>query len=384
MASDASAGGAHAPGGGGVGAGIPARDVDERAASVGASLERALDRAVRAAQGPEDAAATPAAPRTAEYTEGLRILGDAVRTAMADRAPVVAGIPPSIPVFQMLGRLRTALLDEAAMLDPSTGAAALIRALRAFDVVQQALEQDVAHRFAGRLAGPDGLELIIEVAHDLRSPLSSILFLADTLRKGQSGTLNSVQERQLGLMYSAAFGLSAMASDVIELARGGDRLLDLHPVPFSVSGLLRSVSDIVQPMAEEKGLEVRLTPPEADNRLGHPSALNRVLLNLTTNALKFTAHGTVEVTAKQLSRTRVEFSVRDSGRGIPDDLLSTLFEPFRRRRTPTEYTFSSAGLGLSICRKLVAAMGDELRVETELDVGTRFHFELELPLAARM
>jgi signal transduction histidine kinase len=194
--------------------------------------------------------------------------------------------------------------------------------------------------------------------------------------------VNPVQERQLGLIYSAAFGLSSVASDVIELARGGDRLVDLDPIPFSVSDILESVRDIVQPIAEEKNLAVRLSPPEADFRIGHPVALSRVLLNLTTNALKFTAEGFVEVTARQTENSRaIEFSVRDTGRGIPPQSMATPFEPFRRRQKPGEYAFSGSGLGLSICRKLVEAMGSTLDVETSQGVGTRFHFVLDLPLA---
>jgi signal transduction histidine kinase len=144
------------------------------------------------------------------------------------------------------------------------------------------------------------------------------------------------------------------------------------------------VRDIVQPMAEEKGLTVRLIVPEADSRLGHPGALNRVLLNLTTNALKFTSEGYVELAAKQTSRTRLEFSVRDTGRGIPAEVMSSLFDTFRRRTKPGDYTFSSAGLGLAICRKLVSAMGGELKVDTAPDYGTRFYFEVELPMASRL
>ena len=139
--------------------------------------------------------------------------------------------------------------------------------------------------------------------------------------------------------------------------------------------------DIVQPIAEEKGLTVRLEAPESDFRVGHPVALSRVLLNLTTNALKFTSEGFVEVAGKQLDDTRVEFSVRDTGRGIPSQAMLTLFEPFRRRQKQGEYAFSGAGLGLSICRKLVEAMRSTLRVETAPDFGTRFYFELALPLA---
>jgi len=74
--------------------------------------------------------------------------------------------------------------------------------------------------------------------------------------------------------------------------------------------------------------------------------------------------------------------VRDTGRGIPPQHMASLFEPFRRRQKPGEYAFSGSGLGLSICRKLVEAMGSTMQVETEATVGTRFHFVLELPRAS--
>jgi signal transduction histidine kinase len=249
--------------------------------------------------------------------------------------------------------------------------------------VSSAPAPDVAEQFAAHLAGRDAMQLIVEVAHDMRSPLGSILFLAERLRGMQSGPLTPIQERQIGLIYSAAFGLSTLAGDVIELARGGEGLLHQEPIPFSVANLMEAVGAIVQPIAEEKGLAVRLVPPPADARIGQPAVLNRVLLNLTTNALKFTAEGGVEVAATQRSRTRLEFSVQDTGRGIPAQVMETLFDAFRRRPKPGEYTFSSAGLGLAICQKLVATLGAELAVDTS-DKGTRFHFELDLPIAPRL
>ena len=90
----------------------------------------------------------------------------------------------------------------------------------------------------------------------------------------------------------------------------------------------------------------------------------------------------VEVVALQTGPRRIDFSVRDTGRGIPPQSMATLFEPFRRRQKPGEYAFSGSGLGLSICRKLVEAMGSDLQVETQQGQGTRFHFELDLPLAS--
>jgi signal transduction histidine kinase len=315
-----------------------------------------------------------------EVSALLGQLSHAIRAEASDHGSEGSAAPRTPLSRHLLGMIRGAFLDRVQSLG-GVESGQLVRVLQAIEVVGRGLEADWSQHFADRLSAPDGLELVVEVAHDLRSPLTSILFLAETLQRGRSGPVNPVQERQLGLIYSAAFGLSSVSSDVIELARGGDRLVDLDPIPFSVTDILESVRDIVQPIAEEKSLTVRLTTPEADFRIGHPVALSRVLLNLTTNALKFTAEGSVEVIARQTGARRIEFSVRDTGRGIPPQSMATLFEPFRRRQKSGEYAFSGSGLGLSICRKLVEAMGSSLRVETTMGSGTRFFFELDLPLA---
>ena len=315
-----------------------------------------------------------------EVSALLAQLSHAIRAEASGERGDLSAAPRTPLSRQLLGMIRGSFLDRVQALG-GADSGQLVRLLQAMEVVGRGLEADWSQHFADRLSAPDGLELVVEVAHDLRSPLTSILFLAETLQRGRSGPVNQVQERQLGLIYSAAFGLSSVASDVIELARGGDRLVDLDPIPFSVTDILESVRDIVQPIAEEKSLAVQLTSPEADFRIGHPVALSRVLLNLTTNALKFTAEGSVEVIARQTGARRLEFSVRDTGRGIPPQSMATLFEPFRRRQKSGEYAFSGSGLGLSICRKLVEAMGSSLEVETTMGTGTRFFFELELPLA---
>ena len=254
----------------------------------------------------------------------------------------------------------------------------MLDALDAIESVAAAIEPDRAQEFANQLSGPDGMELVVEVAHDLRSPLTSILFLAETLQRQTSGDLNELQHRQLGLIYSAALGLSEIASNVVEIARGGSQLAEDEPTPFSVTEILESVLDIVRPMAEEKKLAIRLNPPATDHRLGHPVALSRVLLNLTTNALKFTEEGFVEIVARENGPTLIEFSVRDSGPGISSDAHHTLYSPFRLTKQGDHKAFSSTGLGLALCRRLVQAMGSELQYESKRGWGTRFHFELTL------
>lgn len=316
---------------------------------------------------------------TLDLTHAADILLEAVQAAHRGEPVSLTGIPPFVPARRMLDVVRQSwLLGEHSEGVP---APVVVATLRAMDLVMRALDADATHRFVSRLGSLDAQQLVVEMAHDMRSPLGSILILAERLRSGPGGVLPPIQQRQVGLIYSAAFGLSTLAGDVIELARGGSSLLDVQPIPFSVSGVLQSIVDMLRPMAEEKHLGLRWEGPRHNVRCGHPAALNRVLLNLATNAIKFTNVGEVVIHTAEPTPDSMVFSVRDTGRGIPPSVMQHLFEAFRQRQTPGEYAFSSAGLGLSICQKLVRAMGGELRVETALEQGTTFSFELVLPVS---
>lgn len=157
-------------------------------------------------------------------------------------------------------------------------------------------------------AGGRDLDLVVHLAHDLRSPLAAILIMAEAMREGKAGTVSDTQRRQLGLIYNAALSLCSAANDVMELARGGQQLVEPRPTPYCVSEVLASVRDMVSPMAEEKDIQLVVTAPQTASRLGHARALSRVLLNLATNALKFTEHGFVEIAAREVDGGgRLEF-----------------------------------------------------------------------------
>jgi signal transduction histidine kinase len=284
---------------------------------------------------------------------------------------------PAMPVRRQIDAMRRLLLAQAR--EHALDATDTVRVVDALETIATRLDEDAGHRFASRLCGMDGLSLIVDVAHDMRSPLGSILFLAEQIRRGSSGDVTPIQERQLGLIYGAALGLSTMASDVMDLARGGELMVSDTPRQFSLQSVFRHVHDLVRPMAEERGLSLRFETRVTDVRIGHGTAVQRILLNLVTNALKFTTVGEVAVHATAVDSKRVRFEVRDTGHGIPDSVLDTLFDAFRRRLKPGQYIFSSAGLGLSICQSLVDAMGSELIVESSAAAGSVFRFELELP-----
>ena len=312
----------------------------------------------------------------------LTTLCDAIRRAARAEDFGARGLPVGTAVQKLFTALRKHFLAELSHVSELLHAGEVVGALRAVDEVSRALETEHGRRAKRRILDAEPSELLVEVAHDMRSPLTSILFFVETLRGARSGPLNAVQDRQLGLVYSAAFALGSLANDLVDIAQGGERLLEGHPVPFSVAELFCSVSDLVMPVAEEKAIEVRLVPPDGDWRMGLAAALHRVLLNLATNALKFTSEGFVEVSARRVSRTAVEFSVTDTGRGMPAKVLASVRQQVAGAESPSE-TFTSAGLGLSICTRLVRSMGGELMIDPARKVGTRIYFTLDLPLAPR-
>ena len=217
-----------------------------------------------------------------------------------------------------------------------------------------------------------------DLAHDMRSPLTSILFLVDTILRRRSGPLTPDQERQLKLVYSAAWRLSNLTTDVIDATRG-HRLLEGRPAPFSISETIHGVRDIVAPIAEERGVTIELQLPTVDGRLGYSTALARVLLNLASNALQHTDCGAIFIGCAERQAERVEFWVEDSGGTVDISAAATLKSA--KQWSAAAQQFSTNGLGLVICRNLLGAMGSCLEHARAARGGTRFFFELDLPVA---
>ncbi len=227
-------------------------------------------------------------------------------------------------------------------------------------------------------ASPDALPLLVGITNDLRSPLSSMLVLIERLRAGHAGPLTPLQEKQLGLLYSAAFGMASLTNDALDMARGAARDMATGPASaFSVNDMWRAVRGLVQPIAEEKQLMLRWSGLAHDRRVGHPAVLHRVLLNLVTNALKFTSSGSVTVMAEDLAAHAVRFVVSDTGEGLPASVRAQL-----RRGDPFAVlpSVSSSGLGIAMCQQMLAAIGSQLEDHSaDRCSGTALAFTLSLP-----
>ena len=229
-------------------------------------------------------------------------------------------------------------------------------------------------------ASPNALPLLVGITHDLRSPLSSMLVLIERLRAGHAGPLTPLQERQLGLLYSAAFGMASLTSDALDFARGAARDMGARPATaFSMSEMWSAVRGLVQPIAEEKQLLLRWSSVPHDHRVGHVDVLHRVLLNLVTNALKFTSSGSVTVSAEELDAYTVRFVVSDTGEGLPMTVRAQLHRAGVSGALPS---VSSSGLGIAMCQQMLAAVGSRLEDRSaERAHGTALGFVLSLPRA---
>jgi signal transduction histidine kinase len=298
---------------------------------------------------------------------------DAEATGFADERQLER--LPSVP-RHYVDTLRGALLAIVSHDGSGISGMELATTLSSLEASNPAIAAMSPNEFTRHLTNADAVNAVVEIAHDMRSPLTSILFLVETLRRGRSGPVTTVQERQLGLIYGAALGLNTLACDVIDAVRGGQRLVDGLPIPFSIAEVILGVCDTVRPISEEKGLPITHVLPSVDGRLGYPGALARVLLNLMTNALKYTNEGSVTIGATELSETNLSFWVSDTGQGIPENVMSMLFDGFRPSASGVR--FSNAGLGLAICRDFLGSMGTSLQVESTPEAGTRFSFEIEL------
>ena len=338
----------------------------------------ALVRGIQAAAARASDSIAASAKRAPEEVQ--RQLGPAVCWLVARVESCGGDAPERAPIIarEYVDRLRAQLVRELSTCESLDGRD-VVHVMGLLEQLSEAWKQTDRGLFMAYLTGSESASAVVAIAHDIRSPLSSILILLESLRRGRFASRDPITERQLGLIYGATQGLATLASDLIDAARGDERF-EGDARPFSIIETMHSVGSIVQPIAEEKGLQLRIEHPATDARIGHASPLHRVLLNLTSNALRYTESGSVTLGCRDISASGVEFWVQDTGGGLPPTVQRTLFDAFRPEQIALR--FSSAGLGLSTVRALLSSMKSTLRVETSSS-GTRLSFELELQPSPR-
>ena len=225
---------------------------------------------------------------------------------------------------------------------------------------------------------------LANMSHEIRTPMNAMIGLLQLLEK--TG-LTSRQLDYVNKIKSSSQMLLAILSDILDFSKIESGKFSLDLSAMNLESLLNHIAPTLSVGIRQKDVEVLFDIDPALPRwvMGDPLRLQQVLLNLSSNALKFTKEGEVIVSIREIRRydnkVVLEFSIRDTGIGISAEQCKTIFEAFSQAESSTSRRFGGTGLGLAISQKLIRLMGGELLVESEPGKGSRFYFSIELELA---
>ena len=227
-------------------------------------------------------------------------------------------------------------------------------------------------------------DFLANMSHEIRTPMNAIIGMANLALKQE---MPLKIKNYLDVIQDSSQSLLQIINDILDFSKIEAGKLELEQRQFDLCKTMEDLTDVFSyKIAEKKGLEMHLQiePNIPCLIIGDSLRLRQVLLNLISNALKFTEIGNIIVSVrcqkKLPDRARFEFSVKDSGKGIPQAILGTLFKPFTQADSSTTRQFGGTGLGLVISKKLVAMMHGDFQVESEVDHGSTFSFTAEFAL----
>jgi len=222
-------------------------------------------------------------------------------------------------------------------------------------------------------------EFLATMSHELRTPLNAIMGLSQLLQQKIVGTLNDKQEEYVNYIYSSGEQLLALINDILDLSKIEVGKEELILLPFQVQDICNSVISMVCDRALEKKLQLTTEIyPEADVCIADERRIKQMLLNLLTNAIKFTPAGKVSLTVKKVPQGII-FTVSDTGIGIDSSQFQFLFEPFKQLDSRLNREYEGTGLGLALTRNLARMHGGDVTVESTLGEGSRFMLFLPDP-----
>jgi len=222
------------------------------------------------------------------------------------------------------------------------------------------------------------------MSHEFRTPLSSIQSITRILQDRLDGPLTDEQQKQVQFIQSAAFELTEMVNDLLDLAKVEAGRVTISPAWFEMVDLFSALRGMFKPILQSDAVSLVFEEPRDVPRLyTDDKKLSQILRNFISNALKFTPRGEVRVSV-QLAGDRVTFTVADTGIGIAAEHLDGLFQDFVQVDAPIQKRLRGTGLGLSLSRKLALLLGGGVAVESTLGQGSKFSVTLpvELPVDA--
>jgi signal transduction histidine kinase/DNA-binding response OmpR family regulator/HAMP domain-containing protein len=224
---------------------------------------------------------------------------------------------------------------------------------------------------------------LANMSHEIRTPMNSIIGFSELALDDQS--ISAKTKDYLDKIKSASEGLLGIINDILDISKIEAGKVVLENIPFDLHEVFKICQNIITPKATAKGINLFCysEPTLGKKLIGDPVRLRQVILNLLTNAVKFTNYGMVKVLASVVNQTTenatIHFEVKDSGIGMNDEQLAKVFEPFTQADNSTTRKYGGTGLGLTITKNFVELMGGDLKVESVIGIGSKFHFDVTFP-----